>query len=138
MSKHSDSEAEAIIRDEFSQVVGRVIYVNTLYGYIGDNQVDLHLDTPVAVKVVGPGVTKDLYKYVDEWLDPDWDVTLLTKDHPEIPTSFEASWVYGHSLNTETGERQMLDFRFETWQERVKRWWPSRVSLRGVTVSRGE
>ena len=120
---YSDAEAEAVIRDEFAQVMGRVILVKDLEGYVGDAESQsLTLTTPVAVRVTGPSKPQDgLYHYVDEWLDPYWDIKVL-EPHPEIPEGFRSSYMYGHSINTDNGERAMADLQFETWIQALQRW----------------
>ena len=135
----TNREAEALVREEFAQVFGRVIYVDEMVGYYGDEQADLKLKVPVAVKITGPLKPEHgLYNFVDDWVDPNWDFIFVDRNHPEVPDDFRAGYIAGHSVNLETGERQMAEYRFETWRERTKRWWTSHVGRRAGTTSRGE
>ena len=116
----TNKQAEALIVAEFAKVSGRVIYVDDLTGYINDSdQIDLRLKIPVAVRVTGPKDEGGLFHYVGEWLDPYWDIEIVDANHPEIPEGFRSSYMYGHSVNTETGVRSMAKFRFAKWWERA-------------------
>lgn len=85
---------------------GKILLASMLTGYIGntDYQIDLAFNKPVRVRVE-PAIESDLIRVQDDWLDPVWNVTILDKDHPELPKEgLRSCWLHGTSYNYENGD----------------------------------
>jgi hypothetical protein len=125
---------ENIACQDHRDAVGSVILVDYLTAYRGDtdNQDAYHFDPPLAVRVL-PAEPGDLAHWVDEWLDPYWDVEVVDRSHPQLPPEgLRGAYVYGTSYNGVTGDEQGGPVRFETFAERwARRWRLLRRRLRG-------
>ena len=90
-------EALAIRDHKFH--TGKVILCHQVTGYNEhDDLVDVVLDPPARMRVC-KAVNEDLQHWVDEWLDPYWDVEPL-EDHPALK-NIRSLWVFGPSYCTD-------------------------------------
>ena len=91
---------------DFADHRGRVLLATHVYGTDDhSNSVDLVFEPPLYVRVddVTP-LGSDIGHWVDEWLDPYWNVTPL-EPHESL-TGIHSTWVYGISYTAKTGEVQ--------------------------------
>ena len=83
-------EAESV--REYKALLGKMIWVYAISGYIGDHSVDLKLKTPLQVRVEK---TADdcIARWNDEWLDPVMEVSIVTPT--DEVANLRSTWVYG-------------------------------------------
>ena len=106
----NDPECEDIVVKEHDALVGKLIAAKTLTGYLGvsDEQVELFFKEPIIVRVCPMKAEDGVIHYTDDWIDPYWDVEIVDEKHSELPAAgLRSCWVFGHSINTKTGERTM-------------------------------
>lgn len=98
MEKRTPAELdlERRVLAEYEQHLGRVIAVSSVCGYIGTDSVDIHLDTPALVRVVKTD-PQSVVRWMDDWLDPQWDVELV-EPHPALK-GVDSLWVYATSYH---------------------------------------
>jgi hypothetical protein len=99
-------ECRARARADYEAVKGKLIRVEYLMGYLTNGQdsqeQDFEKSIVVRVEETTPG---DIDHWVDEWLDPYWNVTIVQTDHPELPKGgLVGCWVFGHSYNTKNDD----------------------------------
>lgn len=90
---------------DYGEALGKVFWVRTLIGYVGESSVRIELgpDTgPYLVRVVKTANDPILH-YCDEYLDSCWDVELLVpvEDYEDI----QSCWIHGSSYNVKTGKK---------------------------------
>ena len=101
-AERTPEEMEQQARDELQRVVGRRFRVSMVFGYRGEDSVELFLDLPVMVRIE-PTSDADICRWCDaEWLDPCWNVEIL-ETRPEL-VGLRSAWVYGGSFSM-SGER---------------------------------
>ena len=83
---------KARVRADFAAVLGRVIEVPWVYGYRGNDSIDLMCDPPARVRVL-PTPEEDLDHQVDGWYDPYWNVAVLEPADCDL----RSCWVFGPS-----------------------------------------
>ena len=96
-------ELEEQARKDHAEHVGKVLTVKNIQGYIGDESGDFCCNPPAKVRVLPCAHPEDLEHWVDEWLDPYWDVELV-EPHPQLEGA-RSFWIYGISYNAKTGEK---------------------------------
>ena len=108
MTKDQRRALEAKALADYEAVVGKVILVSDVVGYVSPHgeSVDLHLDPPAPFRVVKTDRDAVLH-WCDEWLDPMYDVEPLTPRDPRIAgedprlRDRDSFWVYGVSYSGE-------------------------------------
>ena len=106
MTKDQRKALEAKASADYEAVVGKVILVSDVVGYVSPHgeSVDLHLDPPAPFRVVKTDRDAVLH-WCDEWLDPMYDVEPLTPRDPRIAgedprlRDRDSFWVNGVSYN---------------------------------------
>lgn len=85
-------DAEQRAAFDLSMVAGRFVYVSHVDGYMADDPDVrwLAFDPPIPVKVV----TGNINHWVDEYLDPHWDLDV--RSHPGLD-GMRSAWCYGRS-----------------------------------------
>lgn len=135
-------ELVAQAREDHAAVNGRIIFVRDFTTFIDDDSFDVICelaedldagDSWIACRVLPATVAHDLEHWVDEWLDPYWDVQILDLTHPSLPADFDPerwSWAFGPSYNVKTGQCSHGNWRLAT-QEEIRRYEPfhSRLPL---------
>lgn len=108
-------EFEARARVDYSRHLGRELLVQVVYGYRGDDSVDCFPVRGGELRVrVAPTSDGDLCHWNDEWLDPYWNVEVLSTEDPGVAGA-RSFWIFGPSYTTarplaeQDGERH---FRF--------------------------
>lgn len=96
MPSRESLEVQALL--EHTDHIGRVILVSEIEGYCGNDSVSVDLDPPAMVKVCRTN-TNDVIRWIDNWLDPVWDVTLVVP-HPQLE-NVRSLWVHATSRNTD-------------------------------------
>lgn len=96
-------ELEAKARADYASHLGKEVYVKAISGWLGHAKtLDIVLDPPALVKV-GETDDGDVARWMDDWLDPVFDVTLV-QPHPQLK-DMEAFWIYGTSYHADGTER---------------------------------
>lgn len=96
-------ELEAWAVEDYEQVVGKTIWVAEFSAYVNDVSVDFNLEQPLKVKVQKTP-RMDLFHWVDEWLDPYWEIEILEipeamyELHPKLREA-RAPWMFGDSYS---------------------------------------
>src|SRR5437879_1356733 len=103
--------------------VGRLLEVGYLCGYTeDDDSEDVACSAIVRVSPVDGNTHQDICHWNDEWLDPYWDVELISGD--ERAKSLRSIWIDGPSVNAITGVTQWKDVRvlsaWEAFKVRLK------------------
>lgn len=98
--RRAPDELEKLALREHADAIGTVIETTELMGCIGSTTgVDFiaTADTPFKVRVL-PTSWEDVCHWVDEWLDPYWDV-ILEEPHPNVPAEAQSRslWIFGPS-----------------------------------------
>ena len=125
-TKDQRRQYEQLALQDHARHVGKVVMVRELTAYPGtsDDSQDFVFDPPLAVRVL-PSSSKEVIHWVDEWLDPYWDVEIVDTAHPNLPDGLEHPWMFGISYNTEDGKFDGDGFHVETWKEWRSRLWKS-------------
>lgn len=100
--KQEELEQKAL--SDFQAHRGLIILADELFA--SNNQgdsVDVFLDTPLRFRVDKGTPSEDILHWVDEYLDPYWDVTPLDANHAEL-RGLRSFWVFGPGYNLNTGE----------------------------------
>jgi len=92
MDRHG---AEDAARTDYQRALGTVIEVTWVYGYTNDDSVEIQCDPPAKVRVLETP-DEDLRHWVDEWLDPFWNIE-LSEPHPAIGANVRGLWTFGHT-----------------------------------------
>ena len=90
----SKEEVEAKARAEYEAHLGKEVEVKAITCYANFSTFDIALDPPAKVRVEKTR-TEDVLRWMDEHLDPVWDVTLL-QPHPQLE-NMESFWIYATS-----------------------------------------
>jgi hypothetical protein len=110
-----------VVRDYLAHE-GKTLFIHNFTAFVGDSdeQVDLCLHKPVAVRLDPNQANSSLFNWRDDWIDPYWDVTILDNKHPELPKQgVRSAYTYGPSYNRKTGEVECGHWRKATWNERL-------------------
>lgn len=97
----AEEEAETKALERYRSLVGKVVEIEWVQGYIGDDSGDFKCDPPAKVKIVETDKDSILH-WNDEWLDPYYDVELV-EPHPKLAEA-RSLWIYGESYNLISGE----------------------------------
>lgn len=107
-------EGEAL--KDYQNVLGKVIYVNHVNG-LNEQDISVYMAfaAPIPVRVEE---SQDLFNWNDGWLDPYWNVSLVT-DVPRL-RGVRSFYVYGISYykNTNNSYGKIV---FESWAKKIKR-----------------
>jgi len=109
-TRRTREQIEAQAWDDYSLLLGDTILVTQIDSYRDNDHVVIDLDPPVRCTVL-PTPEADVVRWLDEWLDPYWNVQPL-EQRPELAGT-RGWWVYGPSYNLTTGERTP-----GSWEER--------------------
>lgn len=97
---------------DFDAHKGRILLVNVVTGYnSADDSVDILLNPPARMRVCLKINNEDLQHWVDNWLDPYWDVDLIG-EHPAL-ADIRSMWVYGPSYCTDGRTEPSSDWALE-------------------------
>jgi hypothetical protein len=90
-------EALARARADYQAALGTIIEVRTLSGYVGDSDIqqDYDGDQPFMVRVLATA-DDDLHHVNDDWLDPYWNVEVVSPD-----VNLRSCWTFGPSYHIE-------------------------------------
>lgn len=108
---------------EHEAVRGRCFRVPWVYGYKGEDSVDVHLDPPVLVRILKTS-EGDVCHWNDEWLDPFWDVEVL-EQRQELE-DVRSTWVHGTSYSIAGDQQAFEGVPVHVW------WEAARDALRGL------
>lgn len=86
---------QAALKD-YERHLWRVVVVKAILGHRDNESVDISLERPALVRVL-PTDRESVIRWMDEWLDPVWDVELV-ESHPEL-AGLESPWVYATSYS---------------------------------------
>jgi len=117
----TQEEAESLARADYARVLGTIIEVGELYGYVGDDSCEWFFDPPIRV-LVTKTADDTVTRMCDEFIDPIYDVELiehlLKPEHRRdldlsgfadefdiLPTDARSFWVYGKSYEFEKKKR---------------------------------
>jgi hypothetical protein len=116
----TQEEAENLARADYAKVLGTIIEVDWVYGYVNDDSCEWYFDPPIRVLVTK---TDDdtITSTCDEFVDPIYEVEsiepLLKPEHRRdgnsivdgsrgaLPTDARSFWVYGKSYEFEKKKR---------------------------------
>lgn len=108
--------AEARATAEYDALVGKDVRVTAISGYRDDDNChDLTLDPPALVRI-NQTSDDDIKRWIDEWLDPVYNVTVV-EPHPQIAADMRSCWIHGTSYNRKTGKTQPGDIVAEQKDE---------------------
>lgn len=104
-------ELEARATADHKAVAGRMFSVTEINGYGGypdspDDSDYFKLDNPIVVRVRQKPTKDDLLRWQDEWLDPIWEVDVISGLPENLAGMYKRfTWIDGiHSYNRLTGE----------------------------------
>lgn len=87
---------EARAREDFTRHLGRELLVPVVYGYAGDDSVECFPAQAQALRVrVTDTDDRDLTHWNDDYLDPYWNVDVLSQD-PSVD-GVRSFWIHGPS-----------------------------------------
>ena len=120
-----ESHFEDLAKAEYRKARGKVFLATHVITTIGDDQVAVDFEQPVAVRI-GTG-DDGLIRWRDGHLEPLWKAEVVfPQDLPEQYQSVRHVYVDGPSYHQDTEERQ-FDLMTETWKgrwsRRLRRWW---------------
>lgn len=91
---------EARVREDFARHNGRDLLVPVVYGYRGDDSVDCYPEQAHEIRVrVTATAEEDLAHWTDGFLDPYWNVDVLSRD-PSVDGA-RSFWIFGPSYELE-------------------------------------
>lgn len=85
---------EAKVLADYQKLVGTVVEVAAICGYRLDDSVDISLTPPAKVRIE-PTSNTSLNRWIDDWCDPVYEVTLV-EPHPQL-TDLRSFWIHGLS-----------------------------------------
>ena len=105
---------------EHASMVGRILRVQWVTGYVGERAADFTGVKPMRVRVL-PMRRENLLHWNWDFLDPYWDVELVGK-HPGVPSEARNFWIHGPSYHQ--GVREPTYFVVEPlpWWQIIKLW----------------
>lgn len=87
------ADALARAKADYRAALGTTITTTSLTGYVGDTDSQQDYDgIPVVVRVL-PTADEDLNHVCDDWLDPYWNVEVVSPDNLNL----RSAWTYGPS-----------------------------------------
>lgn len=108
MEKHNrlpTAYLEFLSEEEYGRLKGCLVRVCALNGYANDAMSDTFLPDmtgkPVIVRIDEASVRDDLHRWMDEWLDPAYPVTVV--DHGDLPKDLHSCWIYGNCRSLDGG-----------------------------------
>ena len=119
------TQLEDLALADYKAVEGKVIFVKFVAGFVGDDtdSSEHYFNPPIRGRVdKGQNPEHGILHWNDNYLDPYWDVTIVDRKHPQLPKEgLRSCWTDGPSYSI-TGEKGDLQFTFETWKQRLRRW----------------
>jgi hypothetical protein len=100
MQEDMTAQAQAKAKADYDELIGKVILVGTIDGYMNEiDQVVIDLDPPAVMRIVPyDDVSRPSHvdgRWMDDVLDPVYDVELL-EPHPQLE-GVRSMWIYGRS-----------------------------------------
>lgn len=93
-------QAEALALADYQKAIGTALTVRMLTGYKGDDSYDF--DSGEYLVRVTDTPEDDLNHWVDEYLDPYWNVEIVG-NHPELE-GYRSFWTFGPSYQIAEGK----------------------------------
>ena len=81
MPQFDRAPLEEVALTEYNEQLGKLLEVNYICGYTGNDSGDWMCDPPIIVRLDATDRSSILH-WNDEWLDPYWDVTLISGTLP--------------------------------------------------------
>lgn len=102
----SAAAIEAIVQADYERYLGQEVLVHRICGYVADDSVDMDLDPPAKVRIEKTSTTS-LARWIDEWCDPLYEVTLV-QPHPQL-AEVRSLWIYGQSYHIDGKQVEASD-----------------------------
>jgi len=113
MATRTEDDCEGLAFLDHERVMGRLLLVWHFTAFVGDtdDQAEWDGSLPMAVRVDGPSRPEDgLLHWSDgNWLDPYWDIDVVTPDHPELDFEPRSAFMFGNSYGLD-GEEEPTKF----------------------------
>lgn len=87
-------ELEQAAVADYTRLLGKVVPVFHISGYIGEDSTDLSC-SGVVVRILPSPLEQVAGRWMDEWLDPIYEVELVERGN--LPEGFRSPWIYGTS-----------------------------------------
>ena len=107
MNPPTEDQMERDALAEHTALVGRVIRVREISGYVDEDSQDFVLDPPVRLRVL-PTRRADILHWNDEHLDPYWDVEIL-EPRPATLREVRSAWFFGTTRHQGRAEKLRYD-----------------------------
>lgn len=120
-----DLEQRALV--DFKQHCGKILLAEIVTGYDArGNSLDIVCDPPARVRVYKTTSHEDLQHWNDNWLDPYWDLELVTP-HPALD-GISSLWTFGLSYCTDGRTELCSEWTVEktTFAQAIRDWWTTR------------
>ena len=95
------SVVEAAAMADYEHYRGKIVLVSAVCGYVGNDSVDITLDSPAKVLIENTS-DQSVKRWCDDWCDPLYEVMLFER-HPQL-TEVRSMWIYGLSRHLD-GQR---------------------------------
>ena len=123
VSDEQREQMNSVALEEYRRHAGKLLEVGYICGYTsdGDGSNDCACVPPIIVRVTvnqNRHPHQGLLHWNDEWLDPYWDVELVSGNLPK--EACQSIWIDGPSHNAETGAREWNDVRVLTPLEALR------------------
>lgn len=91
---------------DYEHFLGKVVSVNAISGYVGNDSADFVLEPPAKVKVLQTS-EQCVKRWVDDWCDPVYEVE-LTEPHPQL-VDVRSMWIHGPSRHLNGKQTESSD-----------------------------
>jgi hypothetical protein len=103
----TEAEIEKKAKEEYEALIGSIIEITEGHGFLADDSIDLTFNPPLKVKV-GRADDNSVFRWIDDWYDPDYPVEAL-EERPELKGV--SLWIYGTSYQEKTGKTEPARFK---------------------------
>lgn len=83
---------ESKAREDYRHYLGKIVLVNAISGFVGNDSVDIRLAPPAKVLIEATRL-ESVLRWNDDWLDPYYEVRLI-EEHPML-VGVRSLWIHG-------------------------------------------